>query len=173
LLLVVCLLALYPTEYYWHHGRVEEWMIYRFIVCFLLGSAGFLLLCAAVLVNRMASLGLRRREGELFWIAAASHLFDGKVLSIVVVGTVIASGLLIWPGLVEFARTGGITLHWSRIIVAAFGFLLVFQALITKVLLGVISIWEYQHIHANPRPARAGTTGSVRAAAAAEPGGPR
>ena len=56
-LLLGLLLAMYPVEYYWHHRRVEEWMIYRFVACFLLGSAGFLLLCAAVLSNRMSALG--------------------------------------------------------------------------------------------------------------------
>jgi glycosyltransferase involved in cell wall biosynthesis len=171
-LLVVCLLAIYPTEYYWHHQRFEEWMIYRFVVCFLLGAAGFLLLCAAVLVSRMAVLGSHRREGELFWIAAASYLFHGKVLALFVGGLVTGSVLLIWPGVVEFARTGGITLHWSRIIIAAFGFLVAFQALITKVLLEVVSIWEYQYAQSDRRTEPAATRATHAAASIkAEQGG--
>lgn len=142
-LLVSVFLAVYPVEYYWHNRRVEEWMIYRFMMCFLLGSAGFLLLCAAVLSNRMAALGPKRRDGESFWIAMLSHLFTGiplVVFSALIVGVSLA---LVWPGIVEFAGSGKITLHWSRIMVSAFGLLLVFQALVTAVLLQVIGLWQY------------------------------
>jgi glycosyltransferase involved in cell wall biosynthesis len=142
-MLVSLLLAAYPVEYYWHNRRVEEWMIYRFVTCFLLGSAGFLLLCAAVLSNRMAALGPKRRRGDSFWIAMASHLFGGAPLAIFSVVTLIASLILVWPGLIEFVRTRQITLHWSRIIVAAFGVLLVFQSLVTAVLLQLVTIWKY------------------------------
>jgi hypothetical protein len=143
---LVCglLLGMYPMEFYWRERRVEEWMIYRFVTCFLLGTAGFLLLCAAVLANRMAALGPKRRDGESFWVAAAARLFDGSVLTLFVVASVAASMALIWPGAVEFASSGHITLHWSRIIVGAFGFLLAFQALVTRVLLQVVALWQYQ-----------------------------
>ncbi len=143
-LLASSLLLAYPVEYYLHHRRVEEWMIYRFITCFLLGSLGFLLLCAAVLSNRMAALGPKRRDGESFWIAMVSHLFDPVPLAVFSVVTLVASLALIWPGIVEFAETRQITLHWSRIFVGAFGLLLVSQALVTAVLLRVVALWKYQ-----------------------------
>src|SRR5262249_46842934 len=41
--LVAFFLAAYPAEFYLHEHRLEEWMIYRFIVCSLLGTAGFVL----------------------------------------------------------------------------------------------------------------------------------
>ena len=41
-MLVSVLLAMYPMEFYLHNRRVEEWMIYRFLTCFLLGSVGYL-----------------------------------------------------------------------------------------------------------------------------------
>jgi hypothetical protein len=138
------LLAMYPVEFYWHERRVEEWMIYRFVACFLLGSAGFLLLCAAVLSNRMSALGPKRRDGESFWMAAAARMFDRTPLALFLLATVATSLVLIWPGLVEFLSTRRITLHWSRIIVGAFGFLLAFQALVTKVLLEVVALWKDQ-----------------------------
>ncbi|HWE36606.1 MAG TPA: glycosyltransferase family 2 protein [Isosphaeraceae bacterium] len=147
-LLVGLLLAMYPLEYYLQHRRVLEWMIYRFLTCSLLGSAGFLLLCAAVLSQRMAALGPRRRDGDSFWTALAAHLFDRGALA-VFVGTIVLGALaLLWPGIVEFVTTGHITLHWSRVMVAMFGLLLAVQALVTKVLMKVVALWKYQEAEA-------------------------
>jgi glycosyltransferase involved in cell wall biosynthesis len=143
-LIISLLLAMYPVEYYWHNRRIEEWMIYRFIACFLLGSMGYVLLTAAVLANRMAALGARRREADSFWIGIVANLFRGLPLAVFAASTLGASIALIWPGIAEFFRTGQITLHWSRIIVGAFGLLLVFQTLITAVMLRIVGIWKYQ-----------------------------
>jgi hypothetical protein len=143
-LLVGGLMAVYPVEFYWHHRWIEEWMIYRFIACFLLGSVGFLLLCAAVLSNRMAMLGPKRRGGNSFWITLTSHLFRGVPLAVFSVATLIASVSLVWPGIVEYAAMRQITLHWSRIIVGAFGLFGVSQALVTAVLLQLVALWKYQ-----------------------------
>ena len=143
-LLVGGLMAVYPVEFYWHHRWIEEWMIYRFIACFLLGSAGFLLLCAAVLSNRMAVLGPKRRGGDSFWITLTSHLFRGVPLMVFSVTILVTSVSLVWPGIVEYAAMRQITLHWSRIIVGAFGLFLVFQALVTAVLLKLVALWKYQ-----------------------------
>ena len=140
-LLLGVVLAAYPVEFFWHHRRVEEWMIYRFVACSLLGSAGFLLLCAAVLSNRMAALGPKRRDGDSFWVATLSKLFDPTPMLTCVGLAVLASIVLLWPGIVQFLWTGHITLHWSRIIVGAFGLLLAFEGLVTLVMLQVVSLW--------------------------------
>ena len=142
-LLLSLLMAMYPMEYYAHQWRVEEWMIYRFVACFLLGSSGFLLL-AAVLSNRMARFGPKRNEGDSFWISLVTHLFEGKTLILFVIASLAASLALLAPGIVEYASTRQITLHWSRIIVGAFGLLLVFQTLVTAVLLRILALWKYQ-----------------------------
>lgn len=141
-LLLTLLLGAYPTEFYWQHRRVEEWMIYRFMACFLLGSAGFLLVCAAALSNRMSQFGPRRRSGESFWSAAASALFVGWPLYVVVATALGASVAVLWPGIVEYAATATVTMHWSRLVVGAFGLLLAFQALVTAVLLQVLTLWQ-------------------------------
>ena len=49
-------MALHPFEYYGVTGRVEEWMIYRFVACHVLGSFALLLLLATALSNQMATL---------------------------------------------------------------------------------------------------------------------
>ncbi len=143
-LLIGALMSAYPIEYYWHNRRVEEWMIYRFVACFLLGSVGFLLLCAAVLSNRMAALGPKRRGGDSFGISMATQLFHPISLTVFSIATVVISVGLVWPGIVEYITTRQITLHWSRIIVGAFGLVLLAQALVTAVLLQLVELWKYQ-----------------------------
>jgi glycosyltransferase involved in cell wall biosynthesis len=157
------LLSMYPLEFYWKNRWIEEWMIYRFVACFLLGSAGFLLLCAAVLAYRMGSLGPRRLGSSSFWTVIASSLFEGKVLASLVGALLVASIALLWPGIVEYLKTAHLTLHWSRLLMGAFGLFLVFQALVTRVLMHVIDLWEYQRTEAvrrayNPMPADTPTT---------------
>jgi glycosyltransferase involved in cell wall biosynthesis len=143
-LLLGLLLAMSPLEYYWQNRSIQEWMIYRFVACFLLGSAGFLLLCAAVLAQRMAALGPRRREGDSFWTSLACRCFDGPVLAGFLAVSLAASVGLLWPAIAEYLTTARVTLHWSRVMVGTFGLLLGFQAVVTKVLLQVIDIWKYQ-----------------------------
>jgi glycosyltransferase involved in cell wall biosynthesis len=142
--LVSLIIGLYPLEHYAHQRRVEEWMIYRFVTCFLLGACGFLLVCAAVLSHRMSALGPRRRSPASFWTGVASYLFDGRILAAFVIAVLAGSLALLWPGIVEFATTSHINLHWSRVIVGVFGLLLVFQALVTKVMIEVVNLWQFQ-----------------------------
>jgi hypothetical protein len=145
-LLSSILLAAYPIEFYWHNSRVEEWMVYRFVVCFFLGSAGLLSLSAAALVHRMKGLGPRPRDGDTFWTAALSKLFSGKRLAVLTGGAVVFSVVLLWPGIAEYITKGQVTtLHWSRVIVGSFGLLLAFQAVVTGVLLDVLEIWKNHH----------------------------
>ncbi len=68
-----------------------------------------------------------------------------------VIASLVASLALLGPGIVEYARTRQITLHWSRIIVGAFGLLLVFQTLVTAVLLRILALWKYQLDYSDAR----------------------
>jgi hypothetical protein len=145
-LLLGVLVAAYPTEFYLRNRRVEEWMIYRFVACFLVGSCGFLLLGATALAHRMAALGPPRREGSSFWPPVISHLFEGKLWVALTAVTVLASLGLVAPGVVEYFGTGHVTLHWSRVIVGGFGLLIAFQCFVTWVLLQVLAIWQAQQV---------------------------
>lgn len=145
-MLFILVLAAYPTEFYFQNQRLEEWMIYRFVVCQFVGSFGITLLLASALANRMALLSSRRDESVGFWSSVVASLFTGKSLAAMVV---LFSGLSIgflWPGIVEFATTGKITLHWSRLIAGAFTLFTVMQTLIFFVLMKVVSIWSVEQV---------------------------
>jgi glycosyltransferase involved in cell wall biosynthesis len=141
-LLGVGLMGLFPIEFYWAHGRIEEWMIYRFVACFLLSEFGALLLSAIAISHLMAALGPRGRPTDSFWSALIARTYLGKA-SVVLVGLYwAAAGACLWPGIVEYVTTLTCTLHWSRLIVGSFFLLVGFQSMITSVLLSVIEMWR-------------------------------
>jgi len=134
------LLSANPVEFYMKNRMVEEWMIYRFVVAFLLGSAGALALSAAAVVSRMSELVLERdRSG--FWMSLLAGSFRGPRAVVLVTLLTGASLALVWPGMVEYVQTGHVTLHWSRVIVAAFGLLLSAQTVLTGMLLRITTLW--------------------------------
>jgi len=134
------IISLSPIEYYVQNRSVQEWMIYRFVVAFLFGSIGFLCLSAAAIATRMTDLRLRSPD-RTFWEAGIARLFESPVLAAGAIALGVGAVVLLWPGIVEYLSTGQLTMHWSRVIVAAFALLLAFQGLITRVLLRIIHIW--------------------------------
>jgi glycosyltransferase involved in cell wall biosynthesis len=141
-LMLVLLMALHPIEHYFSTRRVEEWMIYRFVVCHVLGSFALLLLLATALSNQMASFGPRRREATPFWPALISVLLRWPAVAVLMGTLCTASLLLLWPGLVEFVGTGKVHMHWSRLIVGAFTVFSAAQTAVFALMMKVISIWQ-------------------------------
>jgi glycosyltransferase involved in cell wall biosynthesis len=154
-LLLLAVMGAYPVEFYWRHRAVEEWMIYRFMAGFLLGSAGFLLLCAIALSHEMATLGPTRRSTDSFWSTAISQLFQGRGMLAFVALCVSIAVALLWPGLTEYVTSGRCNLHWSRLVVGAFCLLAAFQALVTAVLVQLIKLWATQRRSADARARKA------------------
>ena len=152
--LMAVLLGLMPVEHYLRNRSLEEWMIYRLTTCSFFGLIGFMLLSSAALAQHMTELGPRRREGADFWPSLSARLFEGKALATLVVAVTAISLVLLWPGLFEFATTGHVSLHWSRLLAGTFGLLLVTEALITNVLIRVLSLWRYQRMDADVRRRR-------------------
>lgn len=138
------MLAAYPVEFYVRHGHLEEWMIYRCVACFLLGASGMFLLSATALAAQMAVLGPRRNGGDTYWPSLIQSFFGGKPLGVLVGALALGSLVMLWPGLIEFARTGHVTMHWSRLLAGGFGLLMIVHTLITSVLLQVVALWKYE-----------------------------
>lgn len=143
-LALVTLMGLYPTEFYFKNGRVEEWMIYRFVACFLLGLVGSLLLSATALSHRMAALGPRARTTDSFWSSLISQQYAGRSMIAIVAAYWLTAVFTLWPGIVEYTTSLTCTLHWSRLIVGCFFLFLGVQTLVTSVLLAVVSMWREQ-----------------------------
>jgi glycosyltransferase involved in cell wall biosynthesis len=143
-LLLLSLLAAYPTEVYIKQQLLEEWMIYRFVVCHLLGSFGLMLLLATALIAEIGHYGPRRRSSTGFWPALLTALFRGPVLATMAAAFILAAVFFLWPGIVEYATTGHITLHWSRLLAGSFSLFSAFQTVVFALLIKVVSIWKRQ-----------------------------
>jgi glycosyltransferase involved in cell wall biosynthesis len=162
--LLALLLAAFPTEFYLREKRLEEWMIYRFIACFLLGAAGFVLAAAGTLAHRFVLSTNDRRASPRFWPCMFEKCFVGWTLVTFDCIAILISVVLVWSGMVEFVLTGHVSLHWSRVIVAAFGFLVAFIAAVTGILLKVIQVRSRQDlgISLTPGPSDADPSERIR-----------
>jgi hypothetical protein len=155
---VTAVLATSPTEFYLANRRLEEWMVYRFVVCYVLASFGLLLLLATTLVHRMAILTPRRSEAIGFWPSVVAGVFSGAFLYVTILLLLGLSVLFLWPGLVEYGATRHVSLHWSRLLAGAFSLSAAFQVMIFGLLLNIISVWsaqrEYARAEAGAAPQR-------------------
>jgi glycosyltransferase involved in cell wall biosynthesis len=180
-MLLLLLLAANPAEFYLRSGRLEDWMIYRFAVCSLLGSFGLMLLLATGLVNRAARLSRRRVDANPFWPALISSVLRGPALLTLLVGSFAASIGFLWPGIVDLSTTGKVYLHWSRLLAGAFFLFSALQMSVFAVLMRVVGIWVGERgIQGRPFPRsvsmpEVGISGSPQAddAATAKSGLPR
>ena len=51
---------------------------------------------------------------------------------------------LLWPGIVEYASTQTVHMHWSRLIAGTFTLFSLLQTAVFAVLMKVISIWQHE-----------------------------
>lgn len=138
----VLLLAISPAEFYFRNRFFEEWMIYRFVVGMLLGAMGFTLLSSAVIADELFELTNKRRRWNSFSSQLLHQVFSMPWLLTISALSVLVSTVLVWPGVVEYFTTRHVTLHWSRVIVAAFGFLMATECVVTTSLLRIIGLWK-------------------------------
>jgi len=141
-LAAIVLLAAYPTEFYLQHKHLEEWMIYRFVVCYLLGSFALMLMLATALTYQMASFGPRRQSANAFWPFFVARVMRGTGLGIILLSLVLVSVFFLWPGITQYLAEGHVDLHWSRLLAGAFTVSCFLQTLIFAFLLQVVSIWQ-------------------------------
>lgn len=141
---MITLLAVNPVEHYLEHHEVKEWMLYRLVVCTVLGSSGLLFLLATAFANRVAFMSRRRADANTFWAAVVSRVFKGRLLWAVLLAQVVMAIGLLWPGMTEYVSTGHITLHWSRLLAGAFVTFSVVQTAVFALLMKVVEIWKTQ-----------------------------
>jgi glycosyltransferase involved in cell wall biosynthesis len=162
-MLFLVLLAVRPTEYYFENQRLEEWMIYRFSSCSLLGSVGLLLLLATALTNRMAQFSRRRVDANTFWASLVGACVHGPVFLGLAAVLLLASVGFLWPGIIEFFSTGEVYMHWSRLLAGSFALFSLFQTGIFFVLIMVTDVWKDQYAAHEPVAIDARTTSPVEA----------
>ena len=104
---------LYPILYYVEHRRVQEWMIYRFLVSQVLGTIAALMLCASYLTSKIVKIA--RPVGE-----ARSRLLTSRLFWLIPGVCFLAGGALVLASFLELLRTGETYEHWSRFVAMSF-----------------------------------------------------
>jgi glycosyltransferase involved in cell wall biosynthesis len=135
--------GVYPMEFYARHHSLEEWMVYRLLLCGFLGTCAFACMSTGVLVEYTLSL-VYRRPRETFWSRISASLFSRRHLLGFGAFTFAAALAVTGSGLVEYARTAHVSMHWSRAIVGVFLLQLSLLALVHAVMHKVIGLWRGQ-----------------------------
>lgn len=141
-----------PAIYYAQEQRLQEWMIYRFVVGNLAGVIAASLLCAGYIAgttvdallfegrtrSRTRAWATRALRGPLFWVTEAALLLGG--------------GLLVLPSFFELVRTGATLTHWSRFIAMSLLYEVAAVLAVTKVAASFLGLASeraaYQRDHA-------------------------
>lgn len=114
------MLMLTPILHYLESRTVEEWMIYRFVVSHLLGTAGVLALCTAYLSRRVVSATVLPGRGDSRTYSLLRRFFNGPGLWLAVPLLVICGLALVLPGFFQWIEYGSVYEHWSRFIATSF-----------------------------------------------------
>lgn len=155
----IALMAM-PVQYYVRYRSVPEWMIYRFVVAHLAGTAGCLFLCASHLTTKIVdiTLLLPRRPGAVS--RAMESFFRSRAFWLVPALFVLAGGALVLPSFVQRVETGRIYEHWSRFIAMSFSWSVAFVLIVSRSIDYVLDLLAAQLGYARdhgsdyaPRPA--------------------
>jgi hypothetical protein len=108
-----------PAWLWLRERHIEEWMIYRILFASLLTIAGALVICAAAVADRIAVLAHERPLARSGATALLGRLFTRRARW-VGGGLLLGAALAVtWPGIVQYARTGHVVMHWSRAVLAS------------------------------------------------------
>jgi len=130
-------LILMPTRHYLAQRKVEEWMIYRFVVSHLAATTACLLLCSSYLAARVADIVL---QGHSRVTRFGMKFFYSRAFWIVPAACFTLGGILVIPSFLALVRTGATYEHWSRFIAMSVFFSFAFILLVTRMVDYAISL---------------------------------
>lgn len=112
------MVGLLPTVYYVQYGRLEEWMIYRVLLSFLLLTISLMLVFAGLISEAVAALGHGRPWVCTGITLAFYRLFTPPWPWILFIGLISPAIIVVWPGIIQYLEHGTVDMHWSRAVVA-------------------------------------------------------
>ncbi|MGA2434202.1 MAG: glycosyltransferase family 2 protein [Bryobacteraceae bacterium] len=111
-------LMVMPTLYYLQHRSVLEWMLYRFVVSQLVGTAAVLFFAASYITRKVLRITLKRQSGR----DPVERVLEHPWFWAIPIGSMAAGTALVIPSFLQVVRTGATYEHWSRFIVMSFLF---------------------------------------------------
>jgi glycosyltransferase involved in cell wall biosynthesis len=108
-----------PSLHWLRHRALEEWMNYRVLAAFLLGTATAILASAAVVAEQIAAIAHGRavaRSGVTGFVGG----FFGRRAALASSALLFAVAVAVcWPGIVEYVTTAHVQMHWSRVVLSS------------------------------------------------------
>lgn len=149
--LIAVALMLGPVVSYARSQTVEEWMIYRFIVCHFLATSALIGLGTAFINNQVRFLsGVSHGKSRL--MSTAERFLQSGWFWFVVVACVTVSLTLVAPAAIELTESSHIYEHWSRFVVASFFGLTAVILVVTRVIYhSTEHLWRYMALNATHR----------------------
>jgi hypothetical protein len=142
-----------PSLFWLRHGRLEEWMIYRILLALLLGTGTALGVSTAVVADQIASIA-HGRPATTQGVTGLLRRHLGRRGALAAAGVLVAAAVAIcWPGIVEYATTGHVLMHWSRAVLASLLVVLAMTLTSTVILSETIDLIRAQRGGGGP-PAR-------------------
>jgi len=140
LLLIVLLYSMYPLEFYMKQGRLEEWMIYRFIVVMILGQVILMFFSASLICERVLGLLSLKRRTTSFFLHLIDTICKQKVLRGAGVLLFLGATILNYETAIQYFTTGKIQAHWSRVLVGGFCVSAAVHLFVTSVMLYILDL---------------------------------
>lgn len=116
---LLCFVLMFsPINFYLHHKSVEEWMIYRFIVCDMLSIISWLLLSASYITKKIILITLSQGNDENTF--SIYRIFKPHIAGWIIVIALFIGSALVYRSFVQRITTGFTYEHWSRFIAMSF-----------------------------------------------------
>ncbi len=125
-------IMLFPIMHYIEFSKVEEWMIYRFIVAELFAIISILVFSSSFILHNTIWLSMTSNLKDLSMKGAAVKFYSSRFSSYLSILFLIVGFFFIKDSFLSRINTGGTTEHWSRYIAFSFFSLIGVIIILTK-----------------------------------------
>jgi len=141
-----------PSLHWLRETHLDDWEIYRILMASLLVTLSAILVCSAVVADRIAAAAHGRPPADSGLTGLCARLFTSRVRLIGVWVSMISAVAIVWPGIAEFLTTGSVVMHWSRAVLASLLLVIAAMAAVTTFLLNMMTLIEAEGTSPVPQP---------------------
>lgn len=131
-LLISLGIMMFPITHYIENSKVEDWMIYRFIVAELFALTSVLLFSSSFLLQNTIWLSMSSNLSNHKAKGIAVRFFSSSLSTVLAMLLIVVGFSFIWNSFFTRISTGVTTEHWSRYIAFSFFSLISVIILLTK-----------------------------------------
>jgi hypothetical protein len=131
-----------PSLHWLRDAELAEWEIYRLLLASLLATVSTIFVCCGVVADRIAATARGRPPSASGVTGAAAKLFTPRMRLVGGTALLALAVVIVGPGIVEFATTGEVEMHWSRAMLASLLVVIAAMLAVTTFLLNMMTLIE-------------------------------